>query len=846
MRFRNSGIAVLGFVGFLLFSQLLCGSDVARADSATFDLAGPRVDVTVTRAGKTLPISQVPNLQAGDRLWIHPDFPESQSARYVLVVAFLRGSTNPPPDDYFVRAETWTKQVREEGIVVTVPAEAQQTLLFLAPVTGGDFNTLRATVKARPGSFVRASQDLNQASLDRQRLEKYLAEVKETSDTDPKVLQARSQMLARSLNVKVDQQCFDKPTEQQGPCLTQNTDSLVLDDGHTQSMVTALTSGPSSDLIASASATSVMGNGYYSAYVASIVDVVRILGNLHTAEYQYIPALALPEKQALKLRLNNPPSFRKPQSVLVVGLPPVEAAQLPPLRAVDKDAVQCLQKAPLVVAAEGAPLVFATDIAHDFVLHVESAGGTGGIDLPAEASAVRGGFVIDTKALHAGQLDAEVKGTLRGHWGFETFNGPTFQLRSAHAASWTVPTADQSALIVDRDDAIHLESASAACVERVSAVTAKGEDLKATWKLAKPDELQVEIPLKNQTAGPMKLKVKQYGLAEPDELSLRSYAEAAHLERFTINAGDRQGVLKGTRLDEVESADLNGVHFVPAKFSRAEQKDELQLVAAPQAAVATATGTKTDAQTSAATAMQAAAVSQAAALPWEPDEKLVAKVALTDGRVLELQTTVAPPRPKVSLLSKSVQRGAEHEAIRFGKDDELSPNDRLSFFVKTEVPEKFAHNEKIEVATADESAHVLLSEADGTLILQDAQTALAIFSPAKGFSTSAFGPLRFRAVDAAGVSGDWMPLANLVRVPQLKEIRCPDKPDQKCKLSGENLFLIDAVASDAEFKNTVPVPAGFVESTLSVPRPNGTLLYLKLRDDPATVNTAVLPVLPQE
>ena len=845
MRFRNSGITVFSFVGFLFFSQLIGGMEIARADSATFDLAGPRVDVTVTRAGKTLPIAQVPNLQAGDRLWIHPDFPESQSARYVLVVAFLRGSTNPPPDDYFVRAETWTKQVREEGIVVTVPAEAQQTLLFLAPVTGGDFNTLRATVKARPGSFVRASQDLNQASLDRLRLEKYLAEVKETSDTDPKVLQARSQMLARSLNVKVDQQCFDKPTEQQAPCLTSNTDSLVLDDGHTQSMVTALTSGPSSDLIASASATSVMGNGYYSAYVASIVDVVRILGSLHTAEYQYIPALALPEKQALKLRLNNPPSFRKPQSVLVVGLPPVEAAQLPPLRAVDKDEVQCLQKAPLVVAAEGAPLVFATDIAHDFVLHVESKSGTGGIDLPAEASAARGGFLIDTKALHAGQLDAEAKGTLRGHWGFESFNGPTFQLRSARTASWTVPAADQSALIVDRDDAIHLESTSAACVEKVSAVTANGEDLKATWKLAKPDELQVEIPLKNQTAGHMKLKVKQYGLAEADELSLRSYAEAAHLERFTISAGDRQGVLKGTRLDEVDSAELKGIRFVPAKFSRAEQKDELQMVAAPQAtATVTATLTATATPTSQAQAAGATAVAMPVAL--QADEKLVAKVSLTDGRVLELQTTVAPPRPKVALLSKNVQRGAEDAAIRFGKDDELSPNDKLSFFVKAEVPEKFAHNEKIEVATADESSHVMLSEADGTLILQDAQTALAIFTPAKGFAASAFGPLRFRVVNADGVNGDWMPLGMLVRVPQLKEIRCPDKPDQKCRLSGGNLFLIDAVASDAEFKNTVPVPAGFVDSTLSVPRPNGTLLYLKLRDDPATVSMAVLPVLPQE
>jgi hypothetical protein len=37
-----------------------------------------------------------------------------------------------------------------------------------------------------------------------------------------------------------------------------------------------------------------------------------------------------------------------------------------------------------------------------------------------------------------------------------------------------------------------------------------------------------------------------------------------------------------------------------------------------------------------------------------------------------------------------------------------------------------------------------------------------------------------------------------------------------------------------------------MESSMSVPRPNGTLLYIKLRDDPATVNMLVLPVLPEE
>jgi len=52
---------------------------------------------------------------------------------------------------------------------VTVPEEAQQALIFLAPETGGDFSTLRKAVKNRPGTFVRAVQDLQAASGDRMR-----------------------------------------------------------------------------------------------------------------------------------------------------------------------------------------------------------------------------------------------------------------------------------------------------------------------------------------------------------------------------------------------------------------------------------------------------------------------------------------------------------------------------------------------------------------------------------------------------------------------------------------------------------------------------------------------------
>jgi hypothetical protein len=789
----------------------------ARADSATFDLVGPKVEMNVTRAGKTLPISEVSNLQPGDRLWIHPDLPEDQSVHYLLVVAFLRGTTNPPPEDWFTRAETWNKRVRDEGIVVTVPQDAQQTLLFLAPETGGDFSTLRAAVRSKPGVFVRASQDLNRASLDRTRADRYLNEVQQASDFDPKALHDRSVLLARTLGIKLDEQCFDRPPEQQSACLTQNTDQLVLDDGHSQSMVAALTSGPSTDLMGAISATSLAGAGFYSAYVGAVVDLAKILGNLHTAAYQYIPALSVAKDTQLNLRLNNPPSFRKPMSVLVIGLPAIESAQLPPLRSTNTDKVFCLQKAPLILPAEGAPLVFSTNIAHDLVLRLQDQAGTV-VDLPAVADPSQGGFLVDAHALSTEKFEPNLQGTLRGFWGFDSFEGPAFRLQSSHPAKWVIPAADQGALIIGREDLIRAESDGAACVDELTIHDQHGTEIKASWQILKANELEIHVPMKDESAGPLKMTIKQFGMTTADETTLEAYAEAAKLEAFKINAGDRQGILTGTRLDEVDTFELKGIRFAPAKLSRAEQKDELRLLAADAAPAA----------------------------GLQPDEKLLARVDLKDGRVLELQTTVEPPRPRVDLISKNVQIGPTRSPVHLTNPGTLPQDGRMTFLLKTQIPESFPRNEKIEIASGDSSFDTLLSVVDGNLILQDSQTVMAVLDPLKSFGPSAFGPLLFRPVAADGAKGDWQALATLVRIPSLKEVSCPDSPDKQCRLIGSNLFLIDSVASDPEFTHTVSVPIGFADATLDVPRPNGTLLYIKLRDDPATVDTLILPVLPEE
>src|SRR5260370_5297314 len=89
--------------------------------------------------------------------------------------------------------------------------------------------------------------------------------------------------------------------------------------------------------------------------------------------------------------------------------------------------------------------------------------------------------------------------------------------------------------------------------------------------------------MKDAPVGQVKLLVQRFGQARPDEVALQAFSEAAKLEDFTISAGDKQGVLEGTRLDEVNSFELNGIHFAPTKLARADRKDVLYL-AAPETA----------------------------------------------------------------------------------------------------------------------------------------------------------------------------------------------------------------------------------------------------------------------
>jgi hypothetical protein len=195
------------------------------------------------------------------------------------------------------------------------------------------------------------------------------------------------------------------------------------------------------------------------------------------------------------------------------------------------------------------------------------------------------------------------------------------------------------------------------------------------------------------------------------------------------------------------------------------------------------------------------------------------------------------------LIGKSVQPSVSDNASNIQLTDagELPQDALLEFSIRAQSPATFVHDESIDVATGDESSATTLSLANGGLTLENAQVAVATLNPTKAFGPSTFGPLQFR-VNLKGVVSDWQPLTNLVRLPALKELKCPATPELACKLIGSNLFLIDSVAGDPEFSHEVSVPDGFLGYALPVPHPTAGPLYIKLRDNPNVINPALLTV----
>lgn len=774
----------------LTLTVLASGVSALAADPAPFELGGPGLRITVTRDGEVLPIAQVPSLAEGDRLSIKADLPEDQGARFLLLSTFLRGATNPPPKDWIKAAETWKKKDKDNSLTLTVPKGARQMTLFLVPDTGGAEGTIVDAVRGKPGEFIRATQELNQASLDRSRLDAFMAAIRAQENSHPEYLRSVAPALARSLSIKLNDECLSRVVELQASCLLENREQLVLADVHSSSIAETLTGAPT-DLALQLSSTREAGYGFYSPYIGVVRDVAKIFGAFSNPEFDYLPTLSIRRDEAAALLLNKAPSFQKPKSVLVVGMPAIEADSPPRLRSAANGPI-CVARPGVVLPVEGAPLIYSTAYARNMMVKLTAAGGET-LDLPVEARADRGGYVVKSNDPLPAAFKGTAKGHLYGNWGFERFDGPDFALQLPGDAPWKV-AGEVPTLVVGRDNALTLTGEAPACVEGVVLRQGDGAPQSLPWKVQGTDSLALNLPLADRKPGDIRVEVKYQGMAEPSVLPLKAYAQASRLDGLSLHAGDNSAILSGQRLDQVAGVDLSGMALQPAELTRDGSVDRLWLVAKGEGAA------------------------------LKPGDQATARIRLKDGRSVTLAATVEQARPRLTLLSKSIsQRTGEGRSLQLPGEDLLPDDGRLVFSVRADQGAAFRPDDALEVATADGGKSVTLVSANG-LRLSGPEVMVATLDPAGLVPLS--GPLRFRLLRDDGPS-DWQPLVTLARLPHIEDVSCEA---QTCTIKGHDLFLIDAVDGAPGFEKLTTVAQGFTGSSLSVPLPKDGKLYIRLRD----------------
>jgi len=778
----------------LLLAMLFAGAP-AQAQQNAFDLVGPDLKLSVTRGGVTLPIGAVPSLQPGDKVTAEAALPPDQAAHYLLVVAFLRGATNPPPKNWFFVAETWRK--KKNRLELEVPKGAEQAVLLLAPDTGGGFEAVRDAVRGRPGVFVRVAQDLFQASLDRARLDAFVTAIGRIGETAPDRLATAAPVLANALRIKLNAECLSRPRGLQAACLTQNRDSLVLQTQRGTTLAETLTGTPA-DLAYSIAATPQGGGGYYSSYIGLARDVAKLFGAFRSPQYQYLPALALGRGDTLKLLLNAAPSFQSPRSVLAAPLPPIGPAT-PPIWQAGGPTPVCLAKPGLALPLEDAPLLYATDFGRSLSLRVTANDGKTR-DFAVTPDVEKGGVRLEGAV--PADLGTVSNAVLQGSWGFETFSGPRLPVQLDAMGAWrAVP---DSGVVVGRDHPLVLRGGAAFCVSQIALSDAAGTRTPIPFKVTGQDELTMTLPLKDAKPGALTLNVARFGTAPPDTIPLAARLEASRLDRFVAHEGDREGVLEGARLDQVTGLDWHGMHFTAGALSRGSDGDRLAMTA--DKAVAAGDGE--------------------------------AVVRLRDGRSVKLAARAAAPRPVATVLSRAAVSQPASNGLAITLPEGVLPADSAIDFSFRVTRGTLGDSGTVEIADSD-GPGAKLRFADGALQRIGNDIVVAHFAPRALLGAGVAGPLRFRLVQD-GAIGDWQPLVTVARLPVLTGLTCPAE-GPSCTLGGRDLFVVAAISGASDFAQATQVPPGFVGTSLALPRPAGKTLYLRLHDAPDSVAQVALP-----
>jgi hypothetical protein len=780
-----------------------------RADDARFDLPGPKIDVYVTRGATTLPIAMVPSLLPRDTLRVKADLPATQSNHLLLIVAFLRSTTNEPPENWFTKVETWKQPV--EGTSIVVPDGAQKALMFVAPETGGDFDTLRSAVTKNPGLFTRASMSLNRASLDEQRIHRYLDGMHAARSDDEKAIESRSAKLAATLALAPNPNCFRKPVDAQVDCLTQTSAAVVLDDDHSQTMANAISTGASSDLVNEAAQAD---GALYSAYVGTLVDLVHLAGSLHTAQYRYIPAISFPTGATMNLKLNSPPSFYNPKSVIVIALPPIEPPHTPRLHLEDPNEAFCLANPSMALPFRRTPALFSTGFSHDLAVVFGSDKSRTRIALTPDAY---DGGLIPADPIPEGLLDkfetiaadgsAIVRGRLEGYWGFDRLDGPILTFQYSPGDKWKL--LDAKAFIAGENTQVTLQGRGTACVEKITMLDATGESTPVSFdRDSNNGNLLLHLPFKGRSPGSYSLTIAQHGTSAVMRIPVPVYSKDIQVDKMLLGEGD-SAILLGEHLQKVVSVKVGDQTFVPSGAAPDERGLQLRASGTPA-----------------------------------PDDPPEAIVKLKDGGLMTVPVSDEESGATLKVLSCDSTLSTPNGEIPVGLSSQrdIALHGMLHFVVQSAGA--FPRGQIIEISTADGAVHTTISLNSEDLILQDDHTAVGMVDLDKVFGESAFGEIRLRAVPGDGTVGNWVTLGKLVRRPHISAVHCTSVGVPTCMVEGSDLFLALAFSASDDFASAVPVPTGFDGSNFAIPmkaNSRNSTIYVRLRDDPEGLATIRIP-----
>ena len=129
------------------------------------------------------------------------------------------------------------------------------------------------------------------------------------------------------------------------------------------------------------------------------------------------------------------------------------------------------------------------------------------VELPVRPTRSAGGFVVGHVGfgggLRLGDSRAGVAARLLGIR--RVHRTRAFSCATRAPQTWALASGDEAALIVGREDTVHLRADSVSCVERIMLKDPAGKEMKTEWKAVKPDEVELKLPLQDAQPGAMTL-----------------------------------------------------------------------------------------------------------------------------------------------------------------------------------------------------------------------------------------------------------------------------------------------------------------------------------------------------